>query len=804
MTPLPWIARAATAVAASLALMLGSLGPAGAARPLLDQHQWDAYFALFARDSNVPWQTATIRLDTYSGAPVDFAAYDVDPAAVIIAGQNRPARALDTARLRPVARWRFTPPPGYRFISSDVGVPLGTREGFYVIEARRGDAVQQVWINRTHVGLVTSESPQGLVLWGVDLRTGHGIPKMHVDFLVGLTLVGKSTGPDGTIVWNEPKRPSFALAESGAGRAFVSMLPAAPLPETLVGLRLADGIVRAGGHLRLVGFARRLSTSGYRRGSGGVRVKLAGSGRTVAQATTRLDGAGAFDADLTVPAGTPAGSYAVLASAAGGVGGTSVQIDAAADVGLAAIADCPCDAARPVTILVTATAGLAATPAVGAAVRVQVIRIPHVLPPGAAGGVPPWGTTVVADRRTSTDASGLAKVTLLPPSDGLDSTYAVKATTAGASATARVVVPNAAVALALAPAAAEGDPGAPIGFTVRAFRVDDGTPVPGLAVRLRVTHGSTRRDASVVTDADGTKRLAIAHPSLGENLAVASATAPDGREILDAASVDVAPRALGGASASTDADLSIATDRTRYGPHDRVSVRASAPGAAGDAFVSIVGARTYALRVAGVAGGHAAATLDLGDAQGDVRALVAFVRNGAIATAEAPVNVEGPGRERTTELALDNNSYAPGSTLRATIRDGTGGASGAPSTIALRISDGLAEGPAAFSDAAEVLRTGGTTSQAPASDNVSWHAWIAPSHSKASDLFGTERGRRVATEAPDLGAAAPHTLLWSVGQKSGPTVEVDVPRRRGHYVLSVLKMQPSGEVGAASASFEVE
>ena len=107
--------------------------PSRAARPLLDRHQWDSYFALFAQDYAVPWKPATVRLDTFSGAPVDFAAYAVDPAEVIVAGASRAARPIDTAHLQPVVRWRFSPPEGYRFETSNVPVPLGSGEGFYVI-----------------------------------------------------------------------------------------------------------------------------------------------------------------------------------------------------------------------------------------------------------------------------------------------------------------------------------------------------------------------------------------------------------------------------------------------------------------------------------------------------------------------------------------------------------------------------------------------------------------------------------------------------------------------------------------------
>ncbi len=96
----PWPAVAVLALAAAAARAFG-------ARPLLDRHQWDSYFGLFAQDGSVPWKPATVRLDTFSGAQVDFAAYAVDPAEVIVAGASRAARAIDASRYKPAARWRF-------------------------------------------------------------------------------------------------------------------------------------------------------------------------------------------------------------------------------------------------------------------------------------------------------------------------------------------------------------------------------------------------------------------------------------------------------------------------------------------------------------------------------------------------------------------------------------------------------------------------------------------------------------------------------------------------------------------------
>ena len=79
------------------------VAPAGAARPLPDSGKWDRTFALYARDVAVPWKRIAVRLDTYSGAPVDFAAYEVDPADVLVAGTRARARR-STRRTAPPSR----------------------------------------------------------------------------------------------------------------------------------------------------------------------------------------------------------------------------------------------------------------------------------------------------------------------------------------------------------------------------------------------------------------------------------------------------------------------------------------------------------------------------------------------------------------------------------------------------------------------------------------------------------------------------------------------------------------------------
>ncbi len=773
--------------------------PAFGGRPLLDKHQWDAYFALFARDVSVPWQPATVRLDTYSGAPVDFAIYNVDPADVIIAGQNRKPRALDTTHLRPLARWRFSPPPGYRFEANDVSLPLGVQEGFYVVEARRGDAVQQVWLDRTHVGLVTKESPGGLLVWGVNLRSGKSIANMPVSFLVGLQLIAKRTDAAGLIDWRDARRPAFALAQDGAAPSFVSLLPQAPLPQAIVGLRLDSAVARAGETVRFAGFVRRRTAAGYRRATGEARITLVGHGNTLASKAVNLDEAGAFSGELDVPAGFEEGEYAVLAAAGGAVGGTTVHVDAAGDLALAIRAGCPCDPDKPVTIGLTATRGLTGAPDV--AIHLRVVRTPHIVPPGSAEDAVRWGTTVVDERTVRSDASGDASLVLQAPSDGLDSTYAVRATARGATATSRIAVPMNKIALALEPLAPSADVGAPIAFDLRGFDASDGTPAAGLSVQVHIAHGVSEQSQNVILDEQGHARVTFRTPYLGTNLALAEAGAGSHRP-RDAAAVVVEPSALAGRTVSAGGDVSVTLDKARYRPGDRVGVSASAPGANGDALVTLDGARTYQSRVTAVSGGRASTTLDLGEPQGDARVSVAFVRDGAVAFGTAQLHVDAPGHARATELVLDKTTYAPGATVHVSVRDDA--APGSAATFAIRIADGLESGPALFDDAPDILSTGATTSQYPSADDPGWHAYVAPAGSKASDIFAAERARKVPTEVPTLGAAAPRTLLWTVERVTGGSFDVVVPKGRGKFVLSVLKIADDGDVGAASGSFTVQ
>jgi hypothetical protein len=745
----------------------------------------------------VPWKRIAVRLDTYSGAPVDFAAYQVDPTEVLVAGATR-TRAVDTAHRTPVVKWKFTPPAGLRYTPNDVEVPLQNREGFFVIEARRGDAVQQAWLNVTRVGLLTKESPGGIVLYGADLGSGRALAGMRITYLVGASFEDGKTDAHGIARRTGSPRPKFAMAEWGKSKTFVSLLPQPPVPAALVGVRAERANVRAGERVHVVGFARKRAGAAYRPATGDVRVSVVARGRTLASAEAKLDGAGAFGAELALPADAPAGDAAVLAGWNGASGGAAIHVDGVGDVVLSVAAACegPCapDAAVPVTVSARQRGDGALVP--NREVRVRVVRSPHVLAPGAAEDGVPWGTATVADVRVRTDDVGIARYSIPAPTDGLPSTYGVVATSGASTASARVVAPAARVALEVTPQRRELDIGEPAAFDVRGFDGADGRPASGLAVRLRLVHGPTEQSQQLVLDSGGRAHAVFRSVVPGTSLAFAQADA-DGKTVVDVNAVTVAPQALLGNRSRRSAEVRIETDKPRYRVGEKVHVDAALSGATGDAFVDVEGARAMGEQTVTAAGGRAGATFTVPETVGDAAVGVAFVRDGALEYATQRLAIDGPGHARATTLAADKAAYAPGGVAHVTIADGneTAGA-----TLAIRLADARASSGASFEDAAAVLAGAGTTTQNPASADPAWHASVAPTRSTALDLAANERG---APAAETLGATSERALLWRIDRVSKQGFDVPLPQTPGRYVVSVLKVSDDGDVGAATLALEV-
>lgn len=791
--------RSGVALGLSVVLFVLVAVPGFAARPLLDSGKWDAAFALFARDTQVPWKRIGVRLDTYSGAPVDFAAYAVDPADVLVAGANARPRAIDTAHRTPVVRWRFTPPAGLKFESNDVAVPLQNREGFFVIEARRGQASQQVWLNLSRIGVLTKESAGDIILYAADLGTGRGLSGMRLTYLVGTAFTYGKTDAAG-IARVTGARPRFALAEWGRSHAFVNFVPVPPVPAAVVGVRLDRGLVHAGDHVRVVGFARLRHGSEMRPAGGNVKLSVVARGRNLVSAAPQLDAAGAFNADVAIPADAPASDVAVLASANGATGGASLRVEAVGDeivaIDPACGTACPPDADIPLTVSVQR----GGAPQAGRDVRVRVVRTPHVLAPGTPDDAEQWATTVILDRQVKTDSAGSAHVTLPAPGDELASTYGITASSGSSTASTRLVTPTAKIALAVRPEHTPINIGESAIVNVRGFDALDGAPAAGTPVRLRLIHGPNVAETALTLDAAGRGRATFHDVIPGTSLVTATADV-NGHRAFDASAVAMEPSALAAGGGGRSGEIQIDFDAARYRAGGRSNVTATLSGAAGDAFVSLDGTRSFGTQVVRVRDGRARAALTVPAAIGAVAAGVAFVRDGALVYATRDLPIDGPGHPRATALHADQTAYAPGATAKISIADGGAHESG---TVALRLGDGIPASGADFVDAPDSLAAAGTTTQDPASDDPAWHAWVAPARSTAGDIFAFDRPRAAEKTNSSLAVAAPRALVWRVDENAGETVDVELPKEKGKFVLSILKMTGDGDVGAATISLVVQ
>jgi hypothetical protein len=775
---------------AALTLLLAFASiPALAERPIVDLHRLDAYFALFASDSNVPWKSTTVRLDTYSSAPVRFTVYQVDPADVITAGSNERPRAIDTRGRRATSSFSFTPPGGYEFQSNEVDVQLGSREGFFVVEARRGDVGEQVWINRTRVGLVSKETPNELVLYGTDLGSGRGLPKMRVQVLVNGALVTSATDDHGILRWGRQSRPVFALAQWGDSYAFLSLLPQAPLPATIVAIRSDSAVVHAGDTVRLAGFARTRQGSVLRATTGSATVSLRLGATLAGQQTVSLDAAGAFSASIPVPADAPAGDYAALAQVDGGVGGATVHVDAnAGGLSLEVSAQCsPCDARADVPLLVKSSRG-------DAIVHVKVVRSPHVYVGYVPNGIP-WATTTWVDQTVRTGADGTATVSIPHPNDELGSTYGVRVDSGGATADTRFVVPTSRAAIRIVLDREEQTLGTPVGFDVYANDVGSGKPLAGATVTAQLVHGNAVSEQKLNLDGDGHARGSFSSPPLGTNLIFARVDS--GGVAMDAAQVQIETQAGAVAAESGSANVRIDLDKPTYASDDTVAVQAGAPGSAGDALITLESALGAQASVTPVADGRASAHLRAADATGELRIGAAFVRDGAIEWTTVPLGLDAPGRPVTRSLALEHPDFSPGESANVSFRDAAAGGA----TMVVRISRGAPSGSALFDTAPGLLAIGLAATQTSAPDGVTWHPWVDSTGDHAQVLGFVRR-----TQPPQevsLAEAATQDVSWSVQRATAGVVAVQMPAASGRYTLSVLEISDDGRVSAASSSITV-
>jgi hypothetical protein len=766
-----------------------SVAPVWGERPIVDLHRLDANFQLFAADSNVPWKPTAVRLDTYSSAPVAFSVYQLDPADVLTAGSNFSPRAVVTSSRRAAVSFTFTPPGGYQFQSSAVNVPLGAREGFFVVEARRGNVGEQVWINRSRIGLVSKETPSGLLFYGADLATGMPLTRMRVTFVVDRRFVTMTTDGQGLVRWNRSPRPVFALAQWGSSYAFLSLLPQAPLPTTIVGVRTDSAVVHAGELVRVAGFARTRPRGILRPSSGSTIVSLRSGATTIAQRRVALDAAGAFATSFELPENSTAGEYAVLAQAGGGVGGATIDVDAnAAGLSLDVNAACngSCDSRQDVPLLVHSSRG-------GVTVRVSVVRSPHVYSSEAPESTA-WPAMQWFDATVRTDENGDATVEIPRPSDDLSSTYGVRVESGGATAATRVTVPTAQAAMRLSVDRTEQSLGAPIGFDVDADSLD-GKPLAGASVTVTLVHGVTGAQQQLTLDADGHARGSFSSPELGTNFLFAYVDR--GGRAMDVAQVRIDPQAASNAGEGGSANVRVTLDRSAYRADEDVVVDGDAAGAQGDALITLESALGIQVRVVKTAGGHAAARLRAVDAAGELRVGAAFVRNGAIEWNTVPLVLSAPGRPNFAQLAIGGTEFAPGEAAKIRF-DGNGFGAG---TFVVLISRGNPSGSARFASAPALLAVGVTTTQNSAPETVTWHPWVNSTGEHAQVLGFVRR-----TQPPaefELAQAEAGAVSWSVTRAGAQGVAVELPPRSGRYELSVLDIADDGSVTAGSSTIVV-
>lgn len=772
-----------------LVIVLSTL-PARAERPIVDLHRLDAYFALFAGDSNVPWRTTTVRLDTYSSAPVKFSVYQVDPADVLTAGSNARPRAIVTRGRRPVVSFDFTPPGGYQFQSNEVDVQLGSREGFFVVEASRGDVGEQVWINRTRVGLIAKQTPNELLLYGTDLGTGRALSRMRVQLVVNNNFSTVNTDAHGIVRWTRSPRPVFALAQWGDSYAFLSLLPQAPLPSTIVGVRTDSAVVHAGETVRVVGFARSRAGGVLRPSSGVATVSLRNGATLVGEQHVNLDAAGAFAASFAVPENAVAGDYAVLAQAGGGIGGATVHVDAnAGGLSLEVSAQCgnACDPQRDVPLVVHSSRG-------DTNVHVTVVRSPHVYVDFTPAGTP-WATTTWLDTSVRTGSDGNATVAIPRPNDELGSTYGVRVESSGATADTRVVVPTSRAAIRVQLDRDDQTLGTPVNFDVYAAEAATGKPLAGATVTAQLVHGASVQQQQLALDGEGHARGSFTSPALGTNLVFAAVD--DGGRAMDAAQVEVHAQAAAATVEGGSANVRVALDKGDYHAGDDISVDARAPGSTGDAMITLESVLGVQATVTGTNGGRATARFRAADSVGELRVGAAFVHDGAIEWATTPLGLQAPGRPESAAISLIRDAFAPGETANVELH----GAAPGGGTAIVRLSRGTPSGSALFESAPALLAIGVATTQTSAPSAVTWHPWVDSTGNHAQVLGFVRR-----TQPPQevsLAEAETQAVSWSIARAAGGKIPVQMPAQSGRYTLSILEIADDGSVSAGSSSVVV-
>ncbi len=549
--------------------------------------------------------------------------YQVDPADVLTAGSNFSPRAISTARRRPLFSFNFTPPGGYQFQSNVVNVPLASREGFFVVEARRGErrraGVDQSLARR----LDCKETPGGVLLYGADLGTGMPLARMRVQLVVNRSFVTTATDSQGIVRWNRLPRPVFALAQWGGSYAFLSLLPQAPLPPTIVGVATDSAVVHAGGVVRVAGFARTRSSGILRASSGSALVSLRYGATTVVRASAwRSMERARSRRRLTFRKRCRPGEYA------GARAGRRRHRRGDRRRRRERRGDCRSRSLRPAT---------------DAAIRARTCRCSCTLHGRkarcASSSFARRMSTWVKRRRTCLGQRRVGSTRPCVPIKA--ATRRSKFRTQMTNSARRTAFTQSRMAQPRTRAWSFRPPMPPCGSSsshrsralVRRCASTSmpppliRKPLDGATVTVDLTHGVSVARQELKLDAVGHAAGSFSDPQLGTNFLVA--WIDDGGRATDAAQVRIDPRRRSRQTTAAARTCKIALDRTTYRMGESIGVDADAPGSQGEALITFEGALGVEARLVRVVDGRAAAEFRAVDAAGELRAGAAFVHDGA-------------------------------------------------------------------------------------------------------------------------------------------------------------------------------
>ena len=753
--------------------------PVRAERPIVDLHRLDAYFELFASDSNVPWKPTTVRLDTYSSAPVAFG-LRVDPADVLTAGSNGRSRAIVTRGRRRPSASPLRRPAAINFNrtkstcrSDSVRGSSSSRRGAATSASKSGSiarASASCRKRRRAGSFCTARISEP------DAARAHARA-----VLVNGAFATSATDADGIVAWNRWPRPVFALAQWGDSYAFLSLLPQAPLPETIVAVRTDSAVVHAGDIVRVVGFAR-TRHGGVLRASTGRRPCVA-AGATLAGQRVPLDEAGAFSASFAVPPNAAAGDYAVLAQAGGGVGGATVHVDADAG-GLSLRRRAACEACDPrQTFRCSCTRRAAARRARhGRALAARVSRIrPATERRGRRrrGSMRWFAPSATATRRSRSRSRATSSVR----PTACTSSRAARLPTRASSCRPRT--PR----FALHSIARNRVSGCR--WVSTCMRNDLGTANRSPARRdRRMAHGASRRGAAAQPRRRRPRARQLSLAGLGTNLSSLRRSRRRARPTRRRCRSSRRP-----ARRPTDERKRERARRARqaaYRAGDAIAVDAGAPGAQGDAlitFESALGAR----RACADRRRRAAAHLRAADAAGELRIGAAFVRDGAIEWTTVPLALDAPGPSAFRARSRSNAEFAPATGADvscSTCRDRRGTSWSASAAARRRAARCSTPRRRCWRSASPRRRT--------ARRNATWHPWVDSTgdHAQVSASFGARsRRRRRRSRRPKRKPSPGASQRATAGVRCGA-----VPAQSGRYTLSVLDIADDGSVSAASSS----